>query len=218
MTDPTEKPAAEEPTQAPASETPEASDAPDEAPSLVETGTAPDAAPNDTPTYPRVRFETTQGEIVIELWEDVAPRHADNFNQLIHDGFYDGLTFHRIIPEFLIQSGCPIGDGTGTAGWDIDAEFNERKHEPGVVSMARRKDPDSASSQFFICLSRENCEHLDGQYTAFGRVVEGMDTVERIATTPLLNEEDGTPIDPPQITNAYDYYHDDYGHDPYYHS
>ena len=123
---------------------------------------------------------TSEGEIILELWNDVAPGHTENFLKLVDDGFYDGLTFHRIIPGFMIQSGCPKGNGTGGPGWQIKAEFNDREHQPGVLSMARSQDPDSAGSQFFICLTRENCRHLDGQYTAFGQVTSGMDVVEKI--------------------------------------
>lgn len=132
------------------------------------------------PDYPTVQLQTSQGDITLELWNDVAPGHVENFLKLTDQGFYDGLTFHRIIPGFMIQGGCPRGDGTGGPGWTIDAEFNDRKHEPGTLSMARTADPNSAGSQFFICLTRENCQHLDGQYTAFGKVIEGMDAVKKI--------------------------------------
>ena len=130
---------------------------------------------------PSATIETDQGTIVVELWNDVAPGHVTNFTALASNGFYDGLGFHRIIPGFMIQGGCPTGDGTGGPGYTIKAEFNSRKHEPGVLSMARSGHPDSAGSQFFICLTRENCKHLDGQYTAFGKVTKGMDVVEKIA-------------------------------------
>lgn len=120
------------------------------------------------------------GDLVVELWDDVAPKHVENFLRLAREGFYDNLTFHRILPGFVIQGGCPRGDGTGGPGWRVKAEFNDRPHEPGVLSMARSTDPDSAGSQFFVCLTREKCRHLDRQYTAFGRVIEGMDIVGRI--------------------------------------
>ncbi len=132
------------------------------------------------PDYPQVQMTTSEGDITIELWNDVAPGHTENFLKLIGQGFYDGLKFHRIIPSFMIQGGCPNGTGTGGPGWQIKAEFNEREHQPGVLSMARSQDPDSAGSQFFICLTRENCQHLDGQYTGFGKVIEGMDVVEKL--------------------------------------
>lgn len=152
--------------------------------------------------YPRVKFETTEGTVVVELWDDVAPGHAKNMLDLVEKGFYDGLTFHRIIPRFVIQGGDPNGDGTGGPGYTIKAEFNDRKHEKGVLSMARSRDPDSAGSQFFICLSREHCQHLDKQYTAFGKVVEGIEAVDKIAQTPLIDPQQGVPKSPPQIRTA----------------
>jgi peptidyl-prolyl cis-trans isomerase B (cyclophilin B) len=143
-------------------------------------------------TYPTATVETDQGTFTVELWNDVAPGHAENFLKLVRKGFYDGLAFHRIIPGFVIQGGCPRGDGTGGPGWNVKAEFNERKHEPGVLSMARSSDPNSAGSQFFVCLTRENCQHLDRQYTAFGKVTDGMDVVKKIAATPV-DPHSGTP-------------------------
>jgi peptidyl-prolyl cis-trans isomerase B (cyclophilin B) len=130
--------------------------------------------------YPKAKIATSKGEITVELWNDVAPKHAENFLKLARDGFYDGLSFHRVIPKFVIQGGCPKGDGTGGPGWTVDAEFNDREHVPGTLSMARSADPNSAGSQFFICLTREHCRHLDGQYTGFGQVTEGMDVVEAL--------------------------------------
>ncbi len=129
-------------------------------------------------TYPTATIETTKGAITIELWDDVAPKHAENFQKLAKDGFYDGLTFHRIIPNFVIQGGCPDGTGMGNPGWTVNAEFNDREHHEGVLSMARSQDPNSAGSQFFICLER--CPHLDGQYTAFGKVTDGIEVVRDI--------------------------------------
>ena len=154
------------------------------------------------PDYPRVSMQTSEGPITLELWNDVAPGHAENFLKLVDDKFYNGLTFHRILPGFVIQGGCPRGDGTGGPGWHIDAEFNDREHHPGVLSMARSQDPNSAGSQFFVCLTREKCQHLDKQYTAFGRVVDGFDVVEKIAATPLRDARSGTPVDPPKIESA----------------
>lgn len=151
--------------------------------------------------YPTATIETDHGTISVELWDDVAPKHAANFVKLAKKGFYDGLTFHRIIPGFVIQGGCPTGDGTGGPGWTVKAEFNDRKHQPGVLSMARSSHPDSAGSQFFVCLTREHCQHLDGQYTAFGCVTEGMDVVRKIASTPLKNRE-GNPVKPPKMTGV----------------
>ena len=131
--------------------------------------------------YPKAVLKTSEGDIQMELWNDVAPKHVENFIKLVKDGFYDGLTFHRVVPGFVIQGGCPKGDGTGGPGWTVDAEFNDREHQPGVLSAARSADPDSAGSQFFICLTREHCQHLDGQYTGYGKVLEGMDAVTKIA-------------------------------------
>ena len=132
--------------------------------------------------YPKLTIETSKGPITVELWNDVAPKHADNFLKLAKDGFYDGLNFHRIIPQFVIQGGCPNGSGTGGPGWTVEAEFNDREHHEGVLSMARSADPNSAGSQFFICLGRDHCQHLDGQYTAFGTVIDGLDVVRDIGS------------------------------------
>lgn len=151
------------------------------------------------PAYPRVKLDTDHGSFTVELWNDVAPGHTENFLKLTRDGFYNGLTFHRIIPSFVIQGGCPQGTGTGGPGWKVKAEFNERKHEKGVLSMARSADPNSAGSQFFVCLDREHCQHLDRQYTAFGKVIEGIETVDKIAATPLRGER---PVKAPKINTA----------------
>jgi len=151
---------------------------------------------------PRVKLETSEGEIIVELWPDVAPGHTENFLKLSREGFYDGLTFHRIIEGFVIQGGCPRGDGTGGPGWNVKAEFNDRQHVKGTLSMARSADPDSAGSQFFVCLTRENCQHLDGEYTGFGQVIEGIEAVDKIAATPLASRESGRPKNPPKILKA----------------
>ena len=105
--------------------------------------------------YPRAIISTDLGNMTVELWDDVAPNHVANFLKLANSGFYNNLNFHRIIPGFVIQGGCPKGDGTGGPGWQVKAEFNSRKHQPGTLSMARSNHPDSAGSQFFICLTRE---------------------------------------------------------------
>lgn len=152
--------------------------------------------------HPQVQLETSEGAITIELWPDVAPGHAENFLKLTRQGFYDGLTFHRILPGFVIQGGCPRGDGTGGPGWKVKAEFNDRKHDKGVLSMARSAHPDSAGSQFFICLGREHCQHLDKQYTAFGKVISGIEAVDKIAATPLSDRNAGTPAKAPKINKA----------------
>ena len=122
-----------------------------------------------------------------ELYEDIAPKSAANWEKLANEGFYDGLIFHRVIPGFMIQGGCPEGTGMGGPGYTIDGEFsangfkNDLKHERGVLSMARAMDPNSAGSQFVIMTSTS--PHLDGQYAAFGRVTSGMEVADRIVNT-----------------------------------
>ena len=118
----------------------------------------------------QLELDTNKGKITLDMWPDAAPGHVKNMLGLAQIGFYDGLTFHRIVPGFVIQGGCPRGTGTGGPGYHIDAEFNERKHEPGVLSMARAQDPNSAGSQFFLCL--EKVPYLDRQYTAFGKTAD----------------------------------------------
>ena len=124
------------------------------------------------------------GKMVAELYPEVAPNTVNNFVSLVQSGFYDGLIFHRVIPGFLIQGGCPQGTGMGGPGYSIKGEFtgngfkNELKHERGVLSMARAMSPNSAGSQFFIMV--EEAPHLDGQYASFGKVVEGMDVADAI--------------------------------------
>jgi len=152
--------------------------------------------------YPQVELTTDHGSFTVELWNDVAPGHSENFLKLVDSGFYNNLTFHRILPTFVIQGGCPKGNGTGGPGWRVKAEFNDRKHEKGVLSMARSADPDSAGSQFFVCLGRENCQHLDRQYTAFGKVISGIETVDKIAATPLADPRSGQPLQAPRILTA----------------
>ena len=139
--------------------------------------------------YPQATIETNKGTITVELWDDVAPGHVKNMLDLGADGFYDGLGFHRILDNFVIQGGCPNTKegangmpGTGGPGYNVDAEFNDRKHEEGVLSMARSADPNSAGSQFFICHGTPH--FLDRQYTAFGKLIKGDDVLEKIATTP----------------------------------
>ena len=124
-------------------------------------------------------------KIKLELYPEIAPISCANFERLVKEGFYDGLTFHRVISGFMIQGGCPKGNGTGGPGWNIKGEFrangiqNDLKHTRGVLSMARAQHPDSAGSQFFIM--HDDAPYLDGQYAAFGKVVEGMDVVDEIA-------------------------------------
>ena len=134
-----------------------------------------------------VRITMEDGGIIdIELNEEAAPITCENFKKLVSEGFYNGLTFHRVIPGFMIQGGCPLGNGTGGPGWNIKGEFtangvnNPLKHTYGVLSMARSMMPDSAGSQFFIMTS--DSPHLDGQYAAFGKVLEGMDVADAIVS------------------------------------
>ncbi len=118
------------------------------------------------------------GEIRLEFFPEDAPRTVDNFIALARRGFYDGLTFHRVVPGFVVQGGCPEGTGRGGPGHTIEAEFNQRRHVRGTVAMARSQHPDSAGSQFYITYGPQ--PHLDGQYTVFGQVVSGMEHVDRI--------------------------------------
>jgi len=118
------------------------------------------------------------GEIRLEFYLDDAPKTVENFVTLAKKGFYNGLNFHRVVPDFVVQGGCPKGNGTGGPGYQIKAEFNKQKHVRGTLAMARSQDPDSAGSQFYICYG--TTPHLDGQYTVFGRVVSGMEHVDRI--------------------------------------
>lgn len=133
------------------------------------------------------------GEVIIELYPQLAPNTVNNFISLIQDDFYNGLTFHRVIPGFMIQGGDPEGNGAGGPGYSIKGEFesngfsNELEHKRGVLSMARSQDPDSAGSQFFII--HEDSAHLDGDYAAFGQVIEGMDVVDEIVSVPTEGQD-----------------------------
>ena len=126
------------------------------------------------------------GEMKGELYPDIAPKTVENFVKLAEEGFYDGLIFHRVIPGFMIQGGCPNGNGMGAPGYSIPGEFtangfqNDLKHDRGVLSMARAMDPNSAGSQFFVMV--ENSPHLDGQYAAFGKVTEGIEVADAIVS------------------------------------
>ena len=135
-----------------------------------------------------VRITMEDGGIIdIELNEEAAPITCENFKKLVSEGFYNGLTFHRVIPGFMIQGGCPDGTGMGGPGYSIKGEFtqnrfpNELRHDRGVLSMARTMAPDSAGSQFFIMV--EQAPHLDGQYASFGKVIEGMEVADAIVST-----------------------------------
>jgi peptidyl-prolyl cis-trans isomerase B (cyclophilin B) len=140
-------------------------------------------------------IKTSEGEMVVEFWPDVAPKTVENFKKLAREGFYDGTAFHRVIKGFMIQGGDPLTKdeskqarwGTGDPGYKIKAEFNDRHHDRGVLSMARSQDPDSAGSQFFIC--HGNPRFLDRQYTAFGKLIKGDDVLEKIATTPTGQQD-----------------------------
>ena len=140
-------------------------------------------------------IKTVAGDMVIEFWPDVAPKTVENFKTLAKKGFYDGTAFHRIIKGFMVQGGDPLTKddtkqnrwGTGDPGYKIKAEFNERSHKRGVVSMARSQDPDSAGSQFFIC--HGDPSFLDRQYTAFGKLIQGDDVLEKLATTKVGSQD-----------------------------
>ncbi|MDY0000487.1 MAG: peptidylprolyl isomerase [Polyangia bacterium] len=138
---------------------------------------------------PQAVIKTRHGDITIEFFADKAPNHVKNFLDLARKGFYNGTIFHRVIPGFMIQGGCPNSKpgakgvpGTGGPGYNIDAEFNDTKHKRGIVSMARSSNPNSAGCQFFIMVS--DYPSLDGQYSAFGRVTSGMDVADKIVNEP----------------------------------
>ena len=142
-------------------------------------------------------IRTSEGEMVAEFWPEVAPNTVENFKKLAHSGFYDGTAFHRIVKGFMIQGGDPLTKdqakesryGTGDPGYKIKAEFNDRSHERGVLSMARSSDPDSAGSQFFICLA--NVSRLDHQYTTFGKIIKGDDVLGKIGDTEVTTSDSG---------------------------
>ena len=125
-------------------------------------------------------MDTSKGKVTIELRPDLAPKHVERIKQLVREKFYDGIVFHRVIDGFMAQTGCPIGRGTGGSKHpNLPAEFNKEAHVRGVCSMARSSAPNSANSQFFICL--DNATFLDKQYTAWGKVIDGMDNVDKLA-------------------------------------
>ena len=151
---------------------------------------------------PIVTFEMENGDVIkAELYPETAPNTVNNFISLVNKGFYDGLIFHRVIPGFMIQGGCPNGNGMGGPGYSIKGEFsqngfaNNLKHTPGVLSMARAMHPDSAGSQFFIM--HKTSPHLDGAYAAFGKVTEGLEIVDKIASTPTDFRD--MPLEPQKI-------------------
>ena len=142
-------------------------------------------------------IKTSAGEMTLEFWPEVAPKTVENFKTLAKKGFYDGTAFHRIVKGFMIQGGDPLTKdpkkesqwGTGSPGHTIKAEFNDKKHQRGVISMARSQDPDSAGSQFFICLG--DASFLDRNYTAFGRLITGDDVLGKIGETPVAAGNSG---------------------------
>ena len=138
-------------------------------------------------------LETTKGTVSIAMRPDLAPGHVARIKELVRAGFYDGLTFHRVIDGFMAQTGCPHGTGTGGSGQKLKAEFSKEKHVRGTVSMARAQNPDAGDSQFFICFA--DAPHLNGQYTVWGKVTAGMDNVDKIKR--------GEPVrDPDRIVSA----------------
>ena len=149
------------------------------------------------PTSEIAVIKTTAGEMVIRFWPEVAPKTVENFKKLARQGFYNGTAFHRIVKGFMIQGGDPLTKdssaadrwGTGGPGYQIKAEFNERPHVRGVISMARSQNPDSAGSQFFICLA--DARFLDRQYTAFGELIKGDDVLGKIGDTPTARGSGG---------------------------
>ena len=142
-------------------------------------------------------IRTNDGDMVVEFWKDAAPNTIDNFKKLARSGFYDGTIFHRIVKGFMIQGGDPNSKdpakessyGEGGPGYKIKAEFNDHPHDRGVISMAREADPDSAGSQFFICLAPVH--RLDHQYTTFGKLIKGDDVLEKIGNTPVTSNSVG---------------------------
>jgi len=147
---------------------------------------------------PVVELSTSQGELVLALRPDVAPRHVENFRRLVEAGFYDGLTFHRVVPDFVIQGGDPLGTGMGGPGWQIPSEFNDLPHLRGTLSMARMGQWDTAGSQFFICLG-DWSQELDRKYTVFGKVLRGLATLDNMAA---LGTASGVPSETISIHKA----------------
>ena len=150
-------------------------------------------------------LDTQLGRIVFEFFPEVAPKHCEAFKALAHSGFYDGTTFHRVIPGFMIQGGDPnskdddrSNDGMGNPGYTLPAEFNDKPHLRGTVSMARTMDPNSAGSQFFICVA--SVPHLDRQYTVFGQVIEGLEVIDKIVAVP--RDPADNPLEPVHMQKA----------------
>ena len=174
---------------------------------LTACGGSPSSKTMNESTAPRAIIHTTAGDMTVEFWPEVAPLTVDNFLKLSREGFYDKTAFHRIIKGFMIQGGCPNTKpggkgqpGTGNPGYQIKAEFNNRSHTKGVLSMARSADPDSAGSQFFIC--HGNASFLNNKYTAFGKVISGEDVLEKIANIPCVGQEGSTPTQRIEVTSV----------------
>lgn len=153
----------------------------------------------------QVTISTDFGDMNLTFLPDKAPGHVENFIELAESGFYDGLSFHRIIDGFMIQGGCPKGNGTGSGPRRLNAEFNDTPHVLGTLSMARSKSPNSASCQFFICL--DDAGFLDGQYTAFGRVADqtSLETLKKIGKVPVRDSgagEKSSPVEPVKINRV----------------
>lgn len=161
------------------------------------------------PNDPIVTLETSMGNLTLELYRDVAPAHVDSFIARTKDGFYSNQIFHRVIDHFMIQGGDPKGNGTGNAGYFLPAEFSNLPHMEGTLSMARSTDPNSASSQFFICLERNRAtEGLDGKYTVFGQLLKGYDVLHKIGSVeveanPLNPREISKPVEDVKLIRAY---------------
>jgi cyclophilin family peptidyl-prolyl cis-trans isomerase len=143
-------------------------------------------------------LNTNLGRIELELYADQAPKTVENFTKLAADGFYDGLTFHRVIPDFMIQGGCPLGTGTGGPGYEFEDEFNEHKVDRGALAMANA-GPNTNGSQFFI-VTAEAAPWLDGKHTVFGRVTSGQDVVDRIST--VERDARDRPVEPVTIDSV----------------
>ncbi len=160
------------------------------------------------------KFDTTAGEMTAAFYYDVAPNTVANFISLANGGFYDGLLFHRVVPDFIVQSGDPLADNSGGPGYEIGAEFNGRLHLRGVLSMARENDPmesqgamprpefaNSAGSQFFICLNHDKTERLDRKYTAFAQLISGDETLQKIGSGEIADASTGRPKEPVRINS-----------------
>ncbi len=164
-----------------------------------ESAPASDSAMPVDATNPQVIMETDSGAIVLELFPKEAPITVENFLKLVNQKYYDGLIFHRVIPGFMIQGGDPKGNGSGGPGWTIQGEFGARKHVLGTLSMARTADPNSAGSQFFICVA--NAPHLDGQYAAFGQAISGAEVAVKISS--VTRDAVDKPLSPIHIKRTY---------------